>query len=165
MCGNAIRCVGKYLFEKTGKTRLVIGTKSGEKQLKIEGETVVVDMGMPTFLKKGKKTDVILLGNRHAVVYGRKNIAKAKRLQKKYDVNVEFYTPKLIEVFERGSGETLSCGTGACAVAVSLIERGYKKRGEWIPIPMLGGTLEVMWEKEVYLRGKGVKVFEGSIVL
>ena len=165
MCGNAIRCVGRYLHEKTGKKQFVIGTKSGDKRLRIEGDKVVADMGIPRFLRREKGADFILVGNPHAVLYGKKNLKKGSRLQKKYDVNVEFYTPEIVEVYERGSGETLSCGTGACAVAVSLVQRGIRKRGEWISIPMRGGILEVFWGERIFLRGEGKKVFEGRVVL
>lgn len=210
MCGNAIRCVGKYLYD-TGickKTDMKIETLSGIKNLKLyisDGEVVSVrvDMGAPIFENakipttladsNGRVTGVPLtvagakysvtclsMGNPHCVVF-MDNIDNLDIETMGYGfehaevfpqrVNTEFIkivdpTTIKMRVWERGSGETLACGTGACASAVAAILNGKCEMGKNITVKLKGGDLVVNYDgKTVYMTGDAVKVFEGSILI
>ena len=195
MCGNGIRCVGKYVYDKglTTKTNLKIETKAGIKllELKIEKgkvKTVKVDMKKPIIEKKIKlkieDKEFILtcvsMGNPHAVII----LGKDEKLEEleieKYGkqieenpifpnkTNVEFVKVKdtnhiKMRVWERGTGETLACGTGACATAVACNIEGLTKNA--VTVELLGGNLEIEWNKEnnhVYMTGEAKSVFEGK---
>ena len=206
MCGNGIRCVGKFVYDKglTNKTTITIETLAGIKELKLnikEGkvETVKVDMGEPILtpekipvsskeeiVKKFKiesfdKTfyfTCVSMGNPHAVTvvnnidkfdvkkYG-ENIEINKIFPNKTNVEfVEIIDKEHIKmrVWERGTGETLACGTGACATAVACNLNNLVNNHVYIEL--LGGTLEIEWKKEdnhVYMTGPAVTVFEGEI--
>ncbi len=206
MCGNGIRCVGKYVYDHglTDKEHIRIETKSGVKSLDLtirDGKVsmVKVDMGAPDLAAKNipirteakqavnLPIDVdgqtyhftgVSMGNPHAVVYVddvdgfdlEKWGPRFERHPMFPDrVNTEFC--KVLDeqtiqmrVWERGSGETLACGTGACAAAVSSILNGYTK--EQVTVKLLGGFLQIHWDKEagqVYLTGPAVEVFTGEI--
>lgn len=212
MCGNGIRCVGKFVYDKglTDKTTLKIETLAGIKvlNLNVEGgkvKTVKVDMGEPILdyklipAKDGKvykskdgikfyKVNIdiegnlkeltcISMGNPHGVDFVN-NVEKLK--VEKYGpiievdnhfpnkVNVEFieildkHNIKM-RVWERGAGETLACGTGACASVVASFLNGYTERN--VTVELLGGKLEIEWNKEdnhVYMTGPAKTVFEGE---
>ena len=212
MCGNGIRCVGKFVYDKglTDKTTLKIETLAGIKvlNLNVEGgkvKTVKVDMGEPILdyklipAKDGKvykskdgikfyKVNIdiegnlkeltcISMGNPHGVDFAN-NVEKLK--VEKYGpiievdnhfpnkVNVEFieildkHNIKM-RVWERGAGETLACGTGACASVVASFFNGYTERN--VTVELLGGKLEIEWNKEdnhVYMTGPAKTVFEGE---
>ena len=213
MCGNGIRCVGKYVYDKglTDKTTLKIETLAGIKILDLNVEdgkvkTVKVDMGEPILdyklipakdgkvykSKEGikfykvnidiegnlKELTCISMGNPHGVDFAN-NIEKLK--VEKYGpiievdnhfpnkVNVEFI--EIIDknnikmrVWERGAGETLACGTGACASVVASFLNGYTNRN--VTVELLGGKLEIEWNKEdnhIYMTGPAKTVFEGEI--
>ena len=206
MCGNGIRCVGKFVYDKglTNKTTVTIETLAGIKTLKLntkEGkvETVQVDMGEP--ILKPEKIPVITIeepvknlkvkandkefiitcvsmGNPHAIIvvedtmnfevekYGR-IIEKASVFPNKTNVEfVEIQDKEHIKmrVWERGTGETLACGTGACATAVACNLKGLTNRH--VNIELLGGFLEIDWKEEdnhVYMTGPATTVFEGEI--
>lgn len=205
MCGNGIRCVGKFVYDKglTDKTTLKIETLAGIKTLKLnikEGkvDTVVVDMGEPILtpekipvlsnekivknLKiksydKEFKFTCVSMGNPHAITvvenvekfdvekYG-KNIEINKIFPNKTNVEfVEIVDKEHIKmrVWERGTGETLACGTGACATAVSCNLNGLTNKHTFIEL--LGGTLEIEWKEDnhIYMTGPAVTVFEGEI--
>ena len=206
MCGNAIRCVGKYLYDKglTQKKLIAIETLAGIKvlELNIENgkvETVKVDMGEPILdpnlipvvsnekpvknlklkvLDKKFTFTCVSMGNPHAVtivdniknfdveVYG--SILEIDTHFPKKS-NIEFVDVidddnVKMRVWERGTGETLACGTGACATAVSCVLNGLTKRK--VNVKLLGGTLNIEWNEEnnhVYMTGPAVMVFEGEI--
>lgn len=206
MCGNAIRCVGKYLFDNgiCKNSTIKIETLSGIKTLSIESENgkaelITVDMGspilecekIPCVCSKNRAIEfsemvnginytftAVSMGNPHAVMfYGEiknKNIEfEALPLQKSQifpeSVNVEFIkvlSDKEIDmrVYERGSGETMACGTGACASVVAGVVTGKLKMNEYIKVNLLGGTLYVNFDgNTVFMKGSATKVFEGSV--
>ncbi len=206
MCGNGIRCVGKFVYDKgfTNKTTLKIETLAGIKELKLnlkEGkvDTVKVDMGTPIFeakkipvvsneeivrnleleiYKKKFKFTCLSMGNPHAVAfienvenlevekYGSK-IEINEKFPKKTNVEfIEIVNKKHIKmrVWERGAGETLACGTGACASVVAGVTNNLLE--EKVTVELLGGRLEIEWNKEnkhVYMTGPAVTVFEGRL--
>ena len=207
MCGNGIRCVGKYVYDKglTQKTTVSIETLAGIKVLKLnvkngKVDTVRVDMGEPILAPekipvmsvenpvqnlKVKAVDrefvfsCVSMGNPHAITivedvnnfdvetYG-KVLEVASVFPNK--TNVEFvelvYRNHVkIRVWERGSGETLACGTGASETAVACSLKGLTDRHVFVDL--LGGTLEIEWNEKdnhVYMTGKAVTVFEGELV-
>ena len=195
MCGNAARCVGRLLYESgfVKKSRIRLETLSGVRNIYItvrDGAVGVIsaDMGMvkavgePYFLcAKGEKFEMRAfdVGNFHqvgAVVdvdalpldeIGRA-VGEANRFED--GVNTEFYEVVgenriKARVFERGSGETLSCGTGACAVSLAAILRGDCDGNKPIRVLMRGGELTVSLDQNMcaYLTGGTQKVFEGTV--
>lgn len=206
MCGNASRCVGKYLYEKglTNKTCIKLETLSGIKVLKLKviNEKVVsvkVNMGKP--ILEGRKIPTLLdneiinreviidkekynitcvsMGNPHCIVF-MNNIDNFKldKLGPKFENNeifpdrintefVEIINEKYIKmrVWERGSGETLACGTGACAAVVASVMNNYCKRDKDIKVKLLGGELIINYtsQGEVYMEGPAEFVYEGYI--
>ena len=194
MCGNACRCIGKYLYEKglTEKTDIRLLTLSGIKVLMLKltstniVETVTVDMGEPLFenekqFSPTKKTLLegifVSMGNPHYVVFT--DDVDAVEVQGRElehhpafpeRANIEFAEMRpdgiRVRVWERGSGITMACGTGACAVAVAASKTGRADRKS--RIIMDGGTLDVEWREQdnhVYLSGPAEFVFEGEINL
>ena len=208
MCGNGIRCVGKYLYDngKTQKTELTIETLSGIKQLKlyVRGGTVksvTVDMGraelrpekIPVLLpgekivsrpvqidEKTYNITCVSMGNPHCVLFcDYPDLMEIGKIGPAIEtapifpdrVNVEFvqvldgHTLKM-RVWERGSGETLACGTGACAAVVAATENGFCKKGEDITVRLRGGDLLVRYTDEtVWMTGDAKKNFEGFVEL
>lgn len=206
MCGNAIRCVGKYLYDNkiVEKSKMTIETLSGIKVLELKkqnGEVkfVTVDMGkaelnpkkIPVNLDGDKIVDVkveiggrkenitcVSMGNPHCVVfYENIDTLNLEEIGPKFEnnkifpdrVNTEFikviddHTLKM-RVWERGSGETWACGTGACAAAVAAVENGYCKKGDDITVKLIGGDLVIKYTDDaVYLTGNANKVFDGEI--
>ena len=201
MCGNGIRCLGKYIYEKkiSDKKNLKIETLSGIKEIKlyIEGETVTeieVNMGKPIFNKEeipllyleeytGKiyieniEIYPISMGNPHAVCFVNRvtdiNINKFGGLIENYKyfpqkTNVEFVEILndeniKVRVWERGVGETLSCGTGACASAV--ISNKYKSTKSKLNVDLIGGKLKIDYNNSVTLKGNAESIFEGKIIV
>ncbi len=208
MCGNGIRCVAKYVYDKglTDKKQLKIETLSGIKELDLTVEDkkvtyVTVNMGTPiteasnipviTELAVIKNEPIVIddqtyritcvsMGNPHAVVF----VEDIKSLQldrigpffehhKMFPdrVNTEFVhviDREHIEmrVWERGSGETLACGTGACASVVASILNGHTENE--VKVTLLGGELKIRYEEAkntVYMTGPAVTVYEGDIDL
>ncbi|MEY8427056.1 diaminopimelate epimerase [Lachnospiraceae bacterium 46-15] len=206
MCGNGIRCVGKYVYDYglTEQTSIRVETKSGVKYLDLtveEGKVsqVRVNMGAPELfppkipvLADGDKAldapimvdgreyrmTCVSMGNPHAVVYldDVKNL-EIEKIGPRFEmhpcfpdrVNTEFVrvidgSTLEMRVWERGSGETLACGTGACAVAVASILNGYVS-GE-VTVKLLGGDLKISWDEQgniVYMTGPAAVVFDGEI--
>lgn len=206
MCGNGIRCVGKFVFDKglTTKQTVTIETLAGIKTLVLNVEenkvkTVRVDMGEPILepekipvisnenpvknleleVEERKfKFTCVSMGNPHAITiventkdfdvekYG-KILEVDKVFPKK--TNVEFVQilnkdTIMMRVWERGSGETLACGTGACATAVACYLNGLTNRE--VDIKLLGGTLHIKWDEKdnhVYMTGEAKTVFEGEL--
>ncbi len=206
MCGNAIRCVGKYVYENglTDKTNIAIETLAGIKylELMIENDkvkTVKVNMGAPILVPSqipvaldgdiavneaveigGKQYNItcVSMGNPHCITYVNdvmnfelEKIGPVFENDKLFPerVNAEFV--KVIDrdtvsmrVWERGSGETMACGTGACAVCVASILNGYCNNT--VTVKLLGGDLEITWDREanlVYMTGGATIVFNGEM--
>lgn len=206
MCGNGIRCVGKYVYDfgLTDKKKLSIETLAGIKYLDLTVEDgkvtlVRVDMGEPVFAARQIPVDAdseevisapikvldkdftmtcLSMGNPHAVVpvedvsafdiekYGpafENNKLFPKRINTEF---IRVIDRKNVEmrVWERGSGETFACGTGACAVAVACARLGLTDREA--DIKLLGGTLHIEWEEKtnhVFMTGPATTVFTGQI--
>ena len=184
MCGNASRCIGKYLYDYklTSKTEITLDTLSGIKILKLHAtgdkvDTVTVDMGIPSDGIRYTGTTVSM-GNPHLVIFVN-DITKVdlSSIGPKLEnhplfpdrTNVEF--AQVLEegkirmrVWERGSGVTRACGTGACATAVAAFLTG--RAGRKSIIVMDGGTLTIEWDiatKHVFMTGEATKVFEGEM--
>ncbi|OON96502.1 MAG: diaminopimelate epimerase [Candidatus Epulonipiscioides saccharophilum] len=206
MCGNAIRCVGKYLYD-TGivqKTNLLIETLSGIKGLELYVENGLVqaaevDMNAPILepdkipvLLKGESIvnreikigqeqyniTCVSMGNPHCVVFVNDvaglDLDKIGPLFEHNDlfpdrINTEFVqildeSTYKMRVWERGSGETLACGTGACAVAVACVLNGFANLNEKITIKLRGGDLVIRYTNEtVFMTGGATKSFIGYI--
>jgi len=200
MCGNGIRCVGKYVYDKgyTDKTALTIETLSGIRTLRLHVsggsvKSVTVGMGLA---EVGADLELDLegerlcctpvsVGNPHAVIFtglpdscdldlSAFDIAKIGPLFENHvrfpqRTNTEFVrvvnrTTLRMRVWERGNGETLACGTGACAAAVAAVENGYCQKGADITVKQPGGDLIVNYtDNMVTLTGNAVLVFEGSL--
>lgn len=207
MCGNGIRCVGKYVYDNklTNNKIITVETLGGIKKLKLniknkKVETVEVDMGEPIF--EAEKIPVlsdkypvknlkiiaedkefiftcVSMGNPHAVTiiknvigfdvqrYG-EILEKSKIFPQR--ANIEFVQildkeNVKMRVWERGTGETLACGTGACATVIACNLNGYVKNDVNVELP--GGILKIKWNKEnnhVYMTGPAIMVFRGEIV-
>ena len=206
MCGNGIRCVGKYVYDYglTDKTSVSVETLGGIKYLDFTVEDgkvklVKVDMGSPELvpanipivaegdsvidapiLVDGKEYRMtgVSMGNPHTVVYiDDVQGLEIEKIGPKFEnherfpkrINTEF--ARVIDrntvemrVWERGSGETLACGTGACAVAVASILNGLTE--DKVTVKLLGGDLYIEWDREtnkVYMTGPAAVSFEGEI--
>ncbi|MCI8511803.1 MAG: diaminopimelate epimerase [Lachnospiraceae bacterium] len=195
MCGNGIRCVGKYVYDHglVDKTEITVETPSGIKRLKLwvedkKVDTVTVNMGRPELTSElGEAITVcgrpytftgVSMGNPHAVVFfnGLENL-NLERIGPGFEgherfpgrTNTEFVevlSKKRVRmrVWERGSGETMACGTGACAALVACVLNGRTEHEA--EVELLGGTLSVKWDKKedfVYMTGPAVEVFHGEI--
>ncbi len=206
MCGNAIRCVGKYLYDSGAvrKEELKIETLSGIKRLKLnlsDGEVVSVrvDMGpaefdaakIPVLLDGetviGREVQIaggrhritcVSMGNPHCVVFEDPDIVEIEKVGPLFEnasifpdrVNTEFV--KLLgenklkmRVWERGSGETMACGTGACATAAAAVALGLCDAGEDILLVLRGGELVINVGETVYMTGPAETVFTGEVEL
>ena len=209
MCGNGIRCVGKFLYDHNmldinEKDEFTIETLSGIKTLKAftsDGEVtrLRVDMGkaildpaeIPVKLDGekvvnravtigGKEYNItcVSMGNPHCVVFMdgadymdiesvgpefENNALFPERVNTEFVTVLDEHTIKM-RVWERGSGETWACGTGACAVAVAACENGFCKKGEDIKVKLKGGDLIINYTDDtVYMTGNAEKVFEGEV--
>jgi diaminopimelate epimerase len=209
MCGNAIRCVAKYVYDRrlTDRTTLRVETLSGIKTLELhldeqrKVETVTVNMGAPVFTPAaipvqadgdkmvetpvtvdGKTFNLtaVSMGNPHAVVFVR-DVADLDlpRLGPAFEhlpifpdrVNTEFCevvdrSTLRMRVWERGSGETLACGTGACATLAAAVVTGRADRKA--RLLLRGGVLEIEWPEEsgeILMTGPAEFVFDGTIQL
>jgi diaminopimelate epimerase len=206
MCGNAIRCVGKFVYDNklTDKTVIKVETLAGIKVLDMKVENgqvslVQVDMGepilepekipvvseKPRFISEDVevngetyKVTCVSMGNPHAITYVKdvedfplETVGPKMETHKLYPrkINAEFVqvinrnTLKM-RVWERGAGETLACGTGACAVLVASVLNGLCERKS--TIKLLGGDLLIEWneaDNHVYKTGPAAKVFDGEI--
>ena len=193
MCGNGIRCVGKFVYDRglTGRTALDIETPAGVRRLALRTEggavtAVTVDMGAPGLeapvpIQVNGKTYTgrpVDMGNPHLVVYwDRLETLPIASLGPGFEacphfphgVNTEFVrvdgrSRLTMRVWERGSGETLACGTGACAAAVCAAADGLTEGDVTVRLP--GGELSIRWgggDAHVYMTGPAVTVFEGEI--
>lgn len=208
MCGNGIRCVGKYVYDYglTEKEHISVETLAGIKYLDLTVEDgkvklVKVDMGSPELVPENipivadgnrvidepinvngteYRMTGVSMGNPHAVVYVEdvkgldiETIGPAFENHERFPnrVNTEFV--KVLDqntvemrVWERGSGETMACGTGACAVAVACILNGLTE--DKVTVKLLGGDLQIEWDKEadkIYMTGPAEVSFDGEINL
>lgn len=206
MCGNASRCVGKYVFDKglTKKTNISIETLAGKKTLNlhvVDGKVdmVTVDMGepilrgtdiptifdLPTVVRQpievsGKTvlTTCVSMGNPHSVVYVEDvDSLDLEKIGPSYEchpafphkTNTEFVeiisrNEVKMRVWERGAGETMACGTGACAVAVASVLNGFTDRD--VRVKLRGGDLQIKWDDDdnhVYMTGPATTVYEGDV--
>ena len=193
MCGNASRCIGKYLYERglTEKTEIRLLTLSGIKILRLQiasgiVESVTVDMGEPTledmtqFLNNRglSQGTFVSMGNPHYVIFTDdvNQVEEKGRVLENHPAfpqrcNIEFAHVEedgtiRTRVWERGSGITQACGTGACATAVAAALTG--KAGRTSQIVMDGGTLSIEWresDNHVYMTGPATFVYDGEIEL
>lgn len=207
MCGNATRCIGKYVYDMglTNKTDITLETNSGIKYLKLfvrdnKVESVCVDMGKailkPSDIPVKSSLDMFVaqpvivngteykltcvsMGNPHAVLFT-ENIDSLdlEKIGSHFEnheifpnrVNTEFvevidgHTLKM-RVWERGSGETFACGTGACATVVAAVLNGFCKHDEEILVHLRGGDLRITYQSNgtVMMTGPATYVFEGTI--
>jgi diaminopimelate epimerase len=188
MCGNGIRVLGLYLATHADidpREPLRIATRAGIKELTFDGDRITVDMGAPEVLAETKVSigdrswpaTRISMGNPHAVAFV-DDLADAGALieEPEYDpavfpdgVNIEFVVRRgerhvALRVHERGSGETRSCGTGACAAMVATALADEAERGTPYTVDVPGGTLEVTWttDDRILLSGPAVLVAEGT---
>ena len=191
MCGNASRCIGKYLYERglTDKTEIRLLTRSGIKTLQLDVrhgivENVTVDMLEPVFeddslfvANRGIDKGVFVsMGNPHYVIFTEdiNQVGETGRILEHHPAfpercNIEFARVEnkdiiRTRVWERGSGITQACGTGACATAVAAALIG--KAGRKSQIVMDGGTLTIEWresDNHVYMTGPATFVFDGEI--
>lgn len=205
MCGNGIRCVGKYVYDigMTDKRVITVETLAGIKKLELNIEegavsSIKVDMGAPIlepskipvlsgdgmFLKRPVEVcgsvwhvTAVSMGNPHGVVFldDIKNL-DLEKLGPAFEnhplfperVNAEFVRvcdreSLEMRVWERGTGETMSCGTGCCAVLVAAVLGGYADRKAKVTVP--GGTLLIEWDEKtgsVFMTGPAEFVFSGE---
>ncbi len=208
MCGNGIRCVGKYAYDHglTTKKELTVETLAGVRELTLftgdddKVEKVRVDMGeavldtrkipvtYPEDTMIGQPLEVkgkiynatcISTGNPHCVIFCDNDIKKMdieklgpsferhplfpKRINTEF-VNILDRSHIAMRVYERGSGETLACGTGACASAVASFLNGFTD--EKVEVRLLGGTLFIEYDektKKIYMTGPATEVFSGEM--
>ena len=207
MCGNASRCIGKYVYDKgmTSKTEITLETLAGVKVLKLfpgsDGkiDKVTVDMGEPELdgraiptiyndkmiinkpVKFGSDLSynitAVSMGNPHAVIFTQgidqldlpvigpriENSSIFPNRTNTEFIEVENGRKIKMRVWERGSGETMACGTGACAAVVASVLNGLTDTK--VDVELLGGTLTIEWDRttnHVFLTGNAVTVFEGE---
>ncbi|WP_312693325.1 diaminopimelate epimerase [Caproiciproducens sp.] len=208
MCGNGIRCVGKYVYERgiAKKDVLKVDTMSGVKTLFLDVQdgkvrSVKVDMGKPDFYAADIPVDYpkeqlidepvafgseeyritcVSMGNPHCVLFvDGVNEVKIEKIGPKLEcdrifpkrANIEFVQVLSkdeinMRVWERGSGETWACGTGACAAAVACAVN--YKTGRSVTVHLKGGDLQIEWDEKtdtVRMRGPAEFVFDGTIEL
>lgn len=211
MCGNAIRCVAKYVFDNgyTDKTSFSIESMGAVKYIDVtveNGEVVLarVDMGAPIL----KSADVpvntdnekvisekitvagrefnmtcVSMGNPHAVMFIEEHPSDFDLdfYGAKFECNTDIFPNRInaefakvidrknieMRVFERGTGETLACGTGTCATVVAAILNGYADND--VTVHLIGGDLQIQWsgqeDDSVFMTGPAATVFTGEIHL
>lgn len=206
MCGNGIRCVAKYVYDRgmTDKTVIKVETLAGVKRLELvlyDGKVALVrvDMGEPVLVAeeipavcdrekmideplevRGEEYRVtcVSMGNPHCVVFMEQDVRGLdlnrigagfeyherfpKRINTEF-VNVLDATHMRMRVWERGSGETLACGTGACAAAVAAFVNGLTE--ETVDMELAGGHLQIEYDSDtnhVFMTGPAIHVFDGE---
>ncbi len=209
MCGNGIRCVGKYVYDHglTEKTDLEIDTKSGIKHLKLiveEGKVTFVEVQMGKASLRPKDIPVetdyddfisqpmlvggeaylvtcVSMGSPHAVIFSDEiDTLPLERIGPLFEhhekfperINTEFiqvidrYTLNM-RVWERGSGETFACGTGACASVVAAVLNGHCDYDSEITVQLRGGELFITYLQDgsVIMKGPAAHVFDGIMEL
>lgn len=204
MCGNGIRCVGKYVYDYglTDKDEVSVETLAGIKYLKFQIEDgkvkmITVDMGEPELIAKNVpvisesekvideeivvdgvayRMTCVSMGNPHSIVFvDSTSEFPLEEIGPKFEsherfprrVNAEFVqvlneNEVNMRVWERGTGETLACGTGTCATAVACILNGKTK--DEVTVHLLGGDLIIKWDRgtnHIYMTGPAEVVFDG----
>lgn len=207
MCGNATRCIGKYVYDKgmTNKTEITLETNSGIKYLKLFPENniveyVEVDMGKAVLVPRdipvnsdkerfisepvevdGKeyKITCVSMGNPHAIVYmdDIKNLDLEKigpsfenhklfpdRINTEFIQVIDSETLNM-RVWERGSGETFACGTGACASVVASVLNGFCRHDQEVTVHLRGGDLKITWNTDgtVIMKGPAAIICDGDV--
>lgn len=207
MCGNATRCIGKYVYDKglTDKTEITLETNSGIKYLTLfpengKVEFVEVDMGKAILTPKdipvnsdkerfisepvevdGKeyKITCVSMGNPHAIVYmdDIKDLELEKigpsfenhklfpdRINTEFIEVIDSHTLNM-RVWERGSGETFACGTGACASVVASVLNGYCNHDKEVTVHLRGGDLKITWNSDgtVIMKGPAALICDGDV--
>ena len=206
MCGNGIRCVGKYVYDYglTDKTQITIDTLAGIKYLDLTvedgkvskirvnmGEPILTPEQIPVISKKNPAVNIpievkgkeyhmtcVSMVNPHAIVFMdhvkdldievigphfENHTCFPKRTNTEFVEVLDRNTVNM-RVWERGAGETLACGTGACATAVACVLND--KTEDHITVHLLGGDLEIEWDKEsnqIYMTGPATTVFDGEL--
>lgn len=206
MCGNGIRCVGKYVYDYglTDKTEITVDTLAGIKTLQLtvkDGKTVLVrvDMGAPVLdadripviaeespvinapievLGQEYRMTCVSMGNPHAVVFVdnvkdfdllkigphfENHPCFPKRVNTEFVEVLDRQTANM-RVWERGSGETLACGTGTCATVVACVLNGLTD--DRVTVHLLGGDLFIEWDRKenrIYMTGPAATVFDGEL--
>ena len=200
MCGNGLRCVGKFVYDNgiVQKEELTVETGSGIRTLKLsvsDGKVYEAraDMGTPQYLEPRQLPmrefvftfTPVSMGNPHAVMFLEQKRTAGAAIEElpmweigpyfemhassNERVNAEFVEVMdektlRMRVWERGSGETMACGTGACAAAVAAIAGG-KVEGNDVTVELRGGRLRIEWDRErntVYMTGPAVTVYTGE---
>jgi diaminopimelate epimerase len=193
MCGNATRCIGKYVYDQrlTAKTTITLDTLSGIKTIKLhinnkEVNGVTINMGIPAIKEQYVRVTankivyegtVVSMGNPHFVIItddvSKIDLPTVGPLIENNPIfpdrtNVEFVEIKnknhiRMKVWERGSGITMACGTGACATLAACAARGISERNA--TVEMDGGFLSILWDgnNNIQMTGDAVTVFEGDI--
>lgn len=207
MCGNASRCIGKYVYERgmTDKTALTLETDAGVREMRLDVrdgrvQSVCVDMGEPVLdcarvpcllgegvvlrapveaLGRRFELTPVSIGNPHGVIFTpevvsdddlrRYGAALEQHPAFPEKVNIEFVTVLApdrlrMRVWERGSGVTLACGTGACAALTASVLCGLCGRRAQVELD--GGTLEIEWDEQsghVLMTGPATHVFDGEL--
>lgn len=209
MCGNGIRCVGKYVYDHglTEKTDLEIDTKSGIKRLKLvteEGKVTFVEVQMGKASLRPKDIPVetdyddfisqpmlvggeaylvtcVSMGSPHAVIFSDEidtlpldRVGPLFEHHEKFPerINTEFVqvidrNTLNMRVWERGSGETFACGTGACASVVAAVLNGHCDYGNEVTVQLRGGDLFITYLQDgsVMMKGPAAHVFDGIMEL
>lgn len=210
MCGNATRCVAKYVYDNsmTSKREITLETLSGIKTISMfiengKVKSAAVNMGAPVTdprkipvdldggavvarkIEAGGKNHTVTcvsMGNPHCVLFvedtGSIEIEKTGPLFENHSlfpdrINTEFiqvvdHKTLKMRVWERGAGETLACGTGACAAAAAAVLNGLCKKDEDISVILLGGVLTIRWDaasNDIYMTGPAETVCTGEIEL
>lgn len=193
MCGNGIRCFGKYVYDKglTDKAHLTIETLAGERELSLmirekRACAAAVNMGIPILEppvllqigQAGYTAVPVSMGNPHAVIevedpaaLDLQAVGPAVESHPAFPgrVNAEFvkalnHTELQMRVWERGSGETMACGTGACASAAAMMGAGKLDREAVVHLS--GGDLTVRWDEKsghMFMTGPAAAVFDGKL--
>jgi len=185
MCGSALRCVSYYLSQKSGKNEVTIETLAGIKTGLIKDKKeglITIDLGIPEFIQddeitiNGHKGNLISIGNPHFVTLMDSLSDNIAIHQGPVIDNFAFFPDRIniefveiisknkieIKVWERGSGATLACGTGACAATFCGIKKKILKSPVLVQMP--GGSVTVeLKENNIFLTGKVDHVFNGSI--
>lgn len=209
MCGNGIRCVAKYLYDKgmaANKDCIKVETLSGIKNISIVensdyeailkvnmGQAILDSEKIPMIFSKSKVVNepitvdgevynitCVSMGNPHCIIFcdevysvDVKDIGSKLSSHNMFPegANIEFVSVIddhniAMRVWERGSGETLACGSGACASVVAAVENGFCKKDEDITVHLRGGKLVINYSGDgVLMTGNAVKIFEGEIEL
>lgn len=207
MCGNATRCIGKYLYEKgiTKNKEITLETLAGIKILNLTinnnivtevsvnmGSPIIIAKDIPVIFNKDKIINEIIIindvqynmtcvsmGNPHCVVFvddlNKIDVSKVGPLFENNNIFPERINTEFVQVidnntlkmrvWERGSGETLACGTGACATVVASVLNNYCSINEEITVKLLGGDLKIKYSSKgtVEMKGPAEFVFEGRI--